>query len=64
MNAQRQPVANTDLWKPLIKFVVGDGTEPQRVRLQWVKAHVGREFNEQADRMVVTDRRSLRHSPR
>lgn len=57
MNAQRQP-ANTDLWKPLIKLVVGDGTEPQRVRFQWVKAHVGHELIEQADRMAVTARRS------
>lgn len=62
MNSQRQPVANTDLWKPLIKLVVGDGTEPQGVRFQWVKAHVGHEFNEQADQMAVAARLGI-HRP-
>ncbi|MFT4658544.1 MAG: ribonuclease HI [Ilumatobacter sp.] len=47
-NSKKQPVANVDLWKPLIEVVqAGD------VTFRWVKGHSGHPMNELADRLAV-----------
>jgi len=47
-NAQRKPVANEDLWRPLIELVTGND-----VRLRWVKGHGTDPMNDLVDRMAV-----------
>jgi ribonuclease HI len=44
-NSQRQPVANRDLWEPLIEMVLARGD----VTFTWVKAHNGEQMNELVD---------------
>ncbi|MDX2381419.1 MAG: ribonuclease H [Acidimicrobiia bacterium] len=47
-NAKKQPVANDDLWRPLIELVQrGD------VRFRWVKGHSGDPMNDLVDRLAV-----------
>lgn len=58
-NSQRQPVANRDLWEPLIALVrrraVGsDGAgSGAGIEFEWVKAHNGDPMNELVDQMAV-----------
>lgn len=47
-NAKREPVANADLWRPIIDLV-----EERRPEFRWVKAHNGDPMNELVDRMAV-----------
>src|SRR6056297_1117669 len=47
-NSKKQPVANVDLWKPLIDVVrAGD------VTFRWVKGHSGDPMNDLVDRLAV-----------
>ena len=47
-NSKKQPVANADLWKPLIEAVnAGD------VTFRWGKGHSGHPMNDLADRLAV-----------
>ena len=46
----RQPVANRDLWEPLVDAV---RAEPGRVRFRWVKGHSGDPMNDLVDRLAV-----------
>ena len=47
-NAKKQPVANVDLWKPLIEVVqAGD------ITFRWIKGHSGHPMNELADQLAV-----------
>ena len=47
-NSKRQPVANDDLWKPLIELVrSGD------VTFRWVKGHSGDPMNDLVDALAV-----------
>ena len=47
-NAKKQPVANADLWKPLIELVkAGD------VTFRWVKGHSGDRMNDLVDALAV-----------
>jgi ribonuclease HI len=48
-NSQRQPVANRDLWEPLIELVNARGN----VTFSWVKAHNGDPLNELVDQLAV-----------
>lgn len=48
-NSQRQPVANRDLWEPLIELVTSRG----RVEFEWVKGHSGDPMNDLVDAMAV-----------
>ncbi|MEY3802093.1 MAG: ribonuclease [Actinomycetota bacterium] len=48
-NSQRQPVANRDLWEPLIELVNTRGD----VSFRWVKAHNGEPMNELVDQLAV-----------
>ena len=47
-NSQKKPVANQDLWKPLIQAVKG-----RDVAFHWVKGHSGDEWNDIADELAV-----------
>jgi ribonuclease HI len=47
-NSQRQPVANVDLWQPLIELV-----EQRRPTFRWVKGHSGDPMNDLVDRLAV-----------
>jgi ribonuclease HI len=48
-NSQRQPVANRDLWEPLIETVNARGN----VTFSWVKAHSGHPLNDLVDQLAV-----------
>lgn len=50
--AQRKPVANRDLWEPLIDLYL-----PRRREIEfvWIKAHAGNEMNELVDAMAVAE---------
>ncbi len=49
-NSQRKPVANRDLWQPLVELFLARSGE---VSFRWVKGHSGNEMNELADRLAV-----------
>jgi ribonuclease HI len=47
-NSKKEPVANVDLWKPLVEVATsGD------VRFRWVKGHSGDPMNDLVDRLAV-----------
>ncbi len=48
-NSQRQPVANRDLWEPLIDVVRARGN----VEFRWVKGHSGDPMNDLVDELAV-----------
>jgi ribonuclease HI len=48
-NSQRQPVANRDLWEPLIAAVLDRGD----VTFEWVKGHSGEPMNDRVDALAV-----------
>ena len=47
-NSQGKPVANRDLWEPLIDLVLASGTT-----FRWVKGHSGDRMNDFVDRLAV-----------
>jgi ribonuclease HI len=47
-NSQRQPVANVDLWKPLIELVI-----ERSPKFKWVKGHSGDPMNDLVDALAV-----------
>ncbi len=51
MNSQKKPVANRDLWEPLI-----DLYQDRDVTFAWVKGHSGDKWNERADELAVLGR--------
>jgi ribonuclease HI len=56
-NKAKQPVANRDLWEPLIEAVRAD---PGRVRFRWVKGHGTDVGNDLVDRLAVEAARTQR----
>jgi ribonuclease HI/uncharacterized phage-like protein YoqJ len=50
VNSAKKPVANRDLWEPLIDAYRRD---PQRLRFRWVKGHSGDVMNDLVDRLAV-----------
>jgi hypothetical protein len=50
MNKAKKPVANRDLWEPLIEAVRADAG---RVTFRWVKGHSEDPFNDLVDRLAV-----------
>ena len=48
-NARGKPVANQDLWKPLVERVTSEGG----VSFRWVKGHSTDPFNDIVDRLAV-----------
>jgi ribonuclease HI len=49
LTSQKKPVANRDLWEPLIDLVRARGD----VTFRWVKGHSGDEMNDLVDRLAV-----------
>jgi ribonuclease HI len=49
-NSQKKPVANRDLWEPLIAAYLADSG---RLRFRWVKGHSGDPMNDLVDRLAV-----------
>ena len=49
-NSQRQPVANQDLWRPLVELY---RTRPGEITFRWVKGHSGDPMNDLVDRLAV-----------
>ncbi len=47
-NSQKKPVANRDLWEPLIDLVLS-----RDVAFRWVKGHAGDRWNDEADRLAT-----------
>jgi ribonuclease HI len=54
-NAQNKPVANRDLWEPLIELAVSSDVD---VGFRWVKGHSGDRWNDRVDELatVAADR--------
>lgn len=50
INSQKKPVANRDLWEPLIDAYRAD---PGRISFRWVKGHAGDPYNDLVDRLAV-----------
>lgn len=50
LNSQKKPVANRDLWEPLIGEYRGD---MERLAFRWVKGHGGDPYNDLVDRLAV-----------
>jgi ribonuclease HI len=50
-NAQRKPVANRDLWEPLIELALDPGWS---VSFRWVKGHSGDHWNDVVDELAAT----------
>ena len=48
-NAKKQPVANRDLWEPLIELYL---SRPGEISFRWVKGHSGDEWNEIVDQLA------------
>ena len=48
MNSKKQPVANRDLWEPLV-----EAYRARPVTFRWVKGHGGNKWNDVADRLAV-----------
>lgn len=51
-NAAGKPVANRDLWEPLIDAVLARDGE---VRFQWVRGHSGDRMNDLVDKLAVEE---------
>jgi ribonuclease HI len=49
-NSQKKPVANRDLWEPLIALY---RVRPGLIRFRWVKGHSGDPINDLVDRLAV-----------
>ena len=47
-NSKKQPVANADIWRPLVELV-----NAGEVRFRWVKGHAGDPMNERVDALAV-----------
>ena len=48
VNSKKQPVANRDLWEPLVETY-----RARSITFRWVKGHGGNEWNDAADRLAV-----------
>jgi len=57
-NAKGQPVANQDLWKPLVRAVKERGKD--QVAFRWVKGHSADVMNDLADALAVEAARTQR----
>jgi ribonuclease HI len=49
-NSQKKPVANRDLWEPLIEAY---RQAPDRIAFRWVKGHSGDPMNDLVDSLAV-----------
>lgn len=49
-NSQNKPVANRDLWEPLLAIALSPGL---RVGFRWVKGHSGDRWNDRVDELAT-----------
>ena len=56
-NSQKKPVANRDLWEPLIAAYIA---RAESITFTWVKGHAGNELNEIADQLAVAEVQRLK----
>ena len=49
-NSKKEPVANRDLWEPLVEAY---RARQHEITFMWVKGHAGNEWNDVADRLAV-----------
>lgn len=49
-NAQNKPVANRDLWEPLLALALSAGVD---VGFRWVKGHSGDHWNDRVDELAT-----------
>lgn len=49
-NSQKQPVANKELWEPLVELYLHRDPRPQ---FRWVKGHSGDKMNDLVDELAV-----------
>lgn len=54
-NKAKKPVANQDLWKPLVEEYQA---APERLQFEWVKGHSSDQMNDLVDRLAVDAARS------
>ena len=54
-NSNKQPVANRDIWEPLIELY---RAAPHEITFRWVKGHAGDEWNDVADRLATAASRT------
>ena len=54
-NSAKKPVANRDLWEPLVQLVQDRGD----VTFRWVKGHSGDPMNDLVDRLAVEQARAI-----
>ena len=59
-NSQRQPVANRDLWEPLLELALETDRE---IAFRWVKGHSGDRWNDFVDELAVAAATEARESP-
>lgn len=52
-NSQKKPVANRDLWEPLVELYRARVGTPDAVTFRWVKGHSGDPMNDLVDRLAV-----------
>jgi ribonuclease HI len=50
VNSQRKPVANRDLWEPIVERYAA---HPDHYAFRWVKGHSGDPMNDLVDRLAV-----------
>ncbi len=58
-NSQKKPVANRDIWEPLISLYLKRRDE---ISFVWVKGHSGNTFNEIADQLAVAEVTKLKEA--
>ncbi len=49
-NSKKEPVANRDIWEPLVELY---RSRSEEIEFRWVKGHAGNEWNEIADQLAV-----------
>ena len=59
-NSQGKPVANRDLWEPMIEAALADH---RRVGFEWVKGHSGDRWNDVVDELATTAARTQEDRP-
>lgn len=60
-NKAKKPVANRDIWEPLIElYRERTAKDPKAVQFVWVKGHSGNKWNDVADRLAVEAAHSQR----
>ena len=57
-NSKKEPVANADLWKPLIELV-----QQRSPQFRWVKGHSGDRMNDLVDRLAVAAAQAANNPP-